>query len=403
MTVPNGGSGREECQALIDLEDPVALTQALVRCPSVTPEDGGAQRLLASWLERLGFVVHRLRFGGDGTASVENLFARIGDGGPHLAFAGHTDVVPPGDPSSWHVDPFAATIEGDELIGRGAADMKSGIACFVAALARHRTRHGEMPGSISLIITGDEEGPAVNGTVKVLEWAHDQGHRFDGCIVGEPTSQQAVGDMVKIGRRGSLTVTVTALGRQGHVAYPHRAENAAHAVVRLLERLTREPLDQGNAHFDPSTLQVTTIDIGNPASNVVPGEAKAVFNIRYNDMHSRDSLETWVRNSASAAGGRFDIDFSESARPFVTTPGAFVDTVVASIGAVTGLTPELSTSGGTSDARFICHYSPVVELGIVGSTMHQSDERVALADIEKLTLVYADLIPRFFATDDRSA
>lgn len=379
-----------------DLTDPVRLTAELVRCPSVTPEDAGAQALLSGWLESLGFACTPLRFEEDGTPPVDNLFAHMGERGPHLAFAGHTDVVPPGDGASWSVDPFSASIERGELVGRGAADMKSGIACFVAAIARHRERHGAVPGSISLIITGDEEGPAINGTVKVLEWADSQGHRFDGCIVGEPTSRTQVGDMIKVGRRGSLTGTVRARGRQGHVAYPQRADNAAHAIVRLLDRLTREPLDDGNAHFDPSTLQVTTIDIGNPASNVVPGEARAVFNIRYNDAHSRESLETWVGNCAKAAGGRFEIVFSESAKPFITEAGPLVETVIAAIRAITGLDPERSTSGGTSDARFICRYAPVVELGIVGQTMHQSDERVAVADIETLTRIYGDLIERFF-------
>ena len=381
---------------LTDLRDPVLLGQLLVRCPSVTPEDAGAQGLLASWLGEIGFACEPLRFSDVGTPCVDNLFARAGSKGPHLAFAGHTDVVPPGASESWSVDPFQGVVRDGELIGRGAADMKSGIACFVSAVAGFVDEHGAPPGSISFLITGDEEGPAINGTVKLLEWAQARGHRFDGCIVGEPTSRSHVGDMIKIGRRGSLTATITARGRQGHVAYPDRAENAAHHLVAILGRLTTTQLDGGNAHFQPSSLQVTTIDIGNEASNVVPGEARAVLNIRYNDLQDRQGLERWIRETALEDGCRCDFEFNGSAEPFITSPGPLIDTVARSIEAVTGLTPEQSTSGGTSDARFICRYCPVVEVGIVGQTMHQSDERVAVADIEQLTAVYREILEQFF-------
>ncbi|MCB2053887.1 MAG: succinyl-diaminopimelate desuccinylase [Geminicoccaceae bacterium] len=369
--------------------DPVTLTAELIRCPSVTPADAGAQVLLGDVLSDLGFEVHHLPFN-----DVPNLFATIGRGAPHLLFAGHTDVVPPGDSSSWSVDPFAAVTVDGQLIGRGAADMKSGIAAFVAAVARHRAG-GARGGTISLLITGDEEGPAIDGTVRVLDWARDQGLVFDGCIVGEPTCPAVLGEMAKIGRRGSLTGRLTVRGRQGHTAYPARADNAAHKLVAMLRALIDEPLDAGNERFEPSTLQVATIDIGNPATNVVPGEAKAVFNIRFNDEHDRTSLEALIRRRCAGVASEFALLFEGNADPFLTTPGRLTELLAEAVESVTGRRPVFSTSGGTSDARFVSRHCPVVEFGIVGATMHQSDERVAVRDIEGLTAIYEAFLDRF--------
>ena len=376
--------------------DPVELARALIRCPSVTPAEAGAQAVLAEALELLGFAVERLRFAPGGEPCIDNLFARLGDAAPHLAFAGHTDVVPPGDLDAWTDDPFGAVIRDGWLYGRGALDMKGEIACFVAATARYLERHGRPKGSISLLVTGDEEGPAVNGTVELLRWAAAEGHVFDGCIVGEPTSVETLGDMAKIGRRGSLTVSLEARGKQGHVGYPHLADNAAHRVVAVLHRLTSEPLDAGTEHFEPSSLQVTTIDIGNPASNVVPARATAVLNIRYNDSQSPESLQQIIERAIAAAGGRVEARYSEGANAFLSTPGELASRLAASVEAVTGRQPRLSTTGGTSDARFIQAYCPVLELGLVGATIHQVDERVALADLERLTLIYLDFLERSF-------
>jgi len=376
------------------LTDPVKLAQALIRCPSVTPADAGAQKLLAEMLRPLGFGVESLRFAAGGEPAIDNLFARLGEVGPHVAFAGHTDVVPPGDLDAWSIDPFAAEIRDGWLFGRGALDMKGEIACFVAAVARLSERHGRSPGSISLLITGDEEGPAVNGTVELLRWAEAAGHRFDGCIVGEPTSVETLGDTAKIGRRGSLTATLEVFGRQGHVGYPHQVDNAAHRLVAVLDRLISEPLDRGTAHFEPSSLQVTTIDIGNPASNVAPGRARAVLNIRYNDSQTPASLKARIDAAVAAAGGRIEVHYSDGANAFVSDPGPLAATLQASVEAVTGIRPALSTSGGTSDARFVQAYCPVVEFGLVGATIHQVDERVAVADLERLTLIYLDFLER---------
>lgn len=378
----------------MDLEDPVALSQALIRCASVTPEDAGAQTLLAGWLDALGFSIEHLRFEAEGTPPVDNLFARMGADGPHLAFAGHTDVVPPGPLDAWRVSPFAGLVDGGQLIGRGAADMKTGIACFVAAMARLLAK-GPLPGSISLLITGDEEGPAINGTVKLIDWADQAGHRPDACVVGEPTCPQYLGDMIKIGRRGSLSCRIEVKGRQGHVAYPDRADNAAHRLVELLARITGDTLDQGNAHFPPSTLQVTTIDIGNAASNVVPGKALASLNIRFNTEHTTESLMARLASHVDAVGGEIDLSFSDNAKPFMTEPGRLTEQMTAAIHEVTGRTPALSTTGGTSDARFICHYCPVIEFGLVGQTMHGVDERVELDDIVGLSRIYERFVGQF--------
>lgn len=377
--------------------DPIELTRALIRCPSVTPAEGGALALLEERLEGLGFSCERVRFEAPGTDPVENLWAKLGEGRPHLAFAGHTDVVPPGDPARWSEDPFSGSLRDGRVWGRGAADMKSGIACFVAAVAAHLEASGRPAGAISLLVTGDEEGPAVNGTVRLLEWAAARGEAWDAAIVGEPTCPAELGQMMKIGRRGSLSGRLVALGKQGHTAYPHRAENAAHRLVAMLHALLAEPLDKGSELFEPSNLQVTSIDIGNPAGNVVPERAEARFNIRYNDLHDAASLEQWLRQRLDAAGGRYELQVSSSGDAFFTAPGALSDMLGRAVEEVTGRRPELSTTGGTSDARFIRRYCPVVEFGLVGQTMHQVDENAAVADIEGLSRIYQAFLARFFA------
>ncbi len=388
----------------IAVPDPLDLTQRLIACPSVTPEEGGALDLLQAELEALGFVCTRLVFDEEGTPSVDNLYARLGRAQPNFCFAGHTDVVPPGDPADWSSDPFESAIVEGELVGRGAADMKGAIAAFVAAAGRFLEKQGRPAGSISLLITGDEEGPSINGTRKMLDWLAEQGETLDACLVGEPTNPDALGDMVKIGRRGSLTGRLTALGTQGHTAYPQLADNAAHRLVAMLSALIAEPLDGGTEHFQASTLQISTIDVGNPASNVIPARASATFNIRFNDAHSGASLEDWLRRTLDAAcrkpaGGRYQLEVRISGESFLTPPGPLSAVVSGAIEAVTGRRPELSTTGGTSDARFIKDHCPVVEFGLVGKTMHQVDERVAVADIETLTQVYARTLEDFFGGD----
>ncbi len=376
--------------------DPVELTQALVRCPTVTPDAGSALDLLERTLRPLGFDCRRRSFEEPGRAAVENLAAKLGGGGPHLAFCGHVDVVPPGDLARWSVDPFAGEIQDGRLYGRGAADMKSGIAAFVAAASRLAPELGAKGCALTLLITGDEEGDAVNGTRKLLDWVAQAGERFDACLVGEPTCPERLGEMAKIGRRGSLTGELRVLGRQGHTAYPQRADNAAHRAVAMLAALLAEPIDEGTSWFQPSNLQVTSIDIGNPASNVVPGAARARFNIRYNDLQTAASLERWLRERLDRQGGGYELELSSSGDAFLTEPGPLSDLLAASVEEVTGVRPELSTSGGTSDARFVRRYCPVIEFGIVGSTMHQVDEHVAVADIEALARVYEVFLRRFY-------
>jgi succinyl-diaminopimelate desuccinylase len=371
--------------------DPVELTRALVRCPSVTPEAGAALDLVEAALRSLGFACQRLRFG-----EVDNLFARLGTEEPSFAFAGHVDVVPPGDRALWSVDPCGGDIRDGMLWGRGAADMKSGVACAIAAIATFLDRRGPPRGSIALIITGDEEGPAVDGTVRILDWATAHGHHFDACLVAEPTSPEQLGDVIKIGRRGSAVGRLVARGRQGHTAYPQRADNAAHRLVAAVNAMLTTPLDSGSAHFEPSNLQVTTIDIGNPAGNVVPARAEARFNIRYNDLHDKASLDAWLRARCDEVGGSFELELTSSGDAFLTEPGPLTDLVADAVAEVTGRRPELSTSGGTSDARFIRHVCPVVELGLVGTTMHQVDEHVSIADIRGLTAIYDRILERWF-------
>jgi succinyl-diaminopimelate desuccinylase len=378
--------------------DPVVLAQALLRFPSITPAEAGALRFIDGVLSRAGFRTHRPVFKEAGTPDVENLYARIGTGAPYLVFAGHTDVVPAGD-ARWRHDPFGGTIESGVLYGRGACDMKGAIGCMLAATLGFLAAHPSFGGSIGFLITGDEEGPAVNGSVKLLQWAARNGERFDHCILGEPTNPQALGDMIKIGRRGSLTGRLVVHGRQGHVAYPHLADNAVRGMVRLLDALMAHPLDGGSAEFDPSSLEVTTVDVGNTAENVIPGGARAQFNIRFNDRWTPDSLEREVvqRLDAAAAGRvRYDIDFHRNSVSFLTQRSDFVELVATAIEAETGRRPQLSTSGGTSDARFIKDYCPVVEFGLVGATMHQTDERVAVADLERLTAIYRRILDAYF-------
>jgi succinyl-diaminopimelate desuccinylase len=381
--------------------DPIAIARDLVRCRSVTPEDGGALGVLQSVLTQAGFTVHRAVFTEPGTAPIDNLYARVGTAKPNLVFAGHTDVVPPGNESAWTHPPFAGEVANDMFYGRGAVDMKGGIAAFVAAALDYLGANGGKPkGSISLLITGDEESVAVNGTIKLLKWAAERGETFDHCILGEPSNVDAVGDTVKAGRRGSLNGTLVVHGRQGHVAYPERADNPIRGLIPLIAAL-QAPLDQGSALFAPSNLEFTSVDVGNATVNLIPGEARARFNIRYNDCHSQASLKALIEQRArEAAAGRVHYSFEwqpSNADVFVTKPGPFTDLAVTAIKEVTGRTPKLSTSGGTSDARFIKDYCPVLEFGLVGQTMHQVDECTPVADLVALTAVYRRIIERYFA------
>jgi succinyl-diaminopimelate desuccinylase len=383
--------------------DPVALTRDLLRCRSVTPAEGGALKFLETTLKAAGFTVHRMTFREPGTDDVENLYARIGTAAPHLTFAGHTDVVPPGEESAWTHPPFSGEVAGGELYGRGAVDMKGGIACALAAVLDHLAANGGKPkGSISFLITGDEEGIAVNGTPKLLSWAAERGEKFDHCILGEPSNQNGLGDTIKIGRRGSLNGHLIVSGKQGHVAYPQRADNPIRGLVALIAALNAEPLDDGSAQFSPSHLEFTSVDVGNKTVNLIPGEARARFNIRFNDRHTLDSLKALVEaRAAKAAGGKIKFTFKwepSNAAVFVTKPGPFTELVSNAVAEVTGRKPELSTTGGTSDARFITAYCPVVEFGLVGQTMHQVDERVPVADLQALTSVYRKIIERYFAS-----
>jgi succinyl-diaminopimelate desuccinylase len=385
----------------ISSADPVVIARDLVRCRSVTPEEGGALGYLQGLLAQAGFAVHRMTFAEPGTAPIDNLYARIGERAPNLVFAGHTDVVPPGDEAAWRHPPFAGEVAGDVLFGRGAVDMKGGIAAFVAAALAYLAGNGGQPnGSISLLITGDEESVAVNGTVKLLQWAAARGEKFDHCLLGEPSNVDVLGDTIKAGRRGSLNGTLVVHGRQGHVAYPERADNPIRGLATLIAAL-QPSLDQGSAQFAPSNLEFTSVDVGNPTVNLIPGEARARFNIRYNDRHSQAGLKALIEQRAHAAGAgvvRYGFEWQPSnADVFVTKPGPFTDLATAAIAEVTGRTPKLSTSGGTSDARFIKDYCPVLEFGLVGQTMHQVDECVPVADLITLTAIYRRIIERYFA------
>jgi len=369
------------------LADPVPLAQRLIRCASVTPADAGAQDVLAEALAALGFTIRRLRF-----AETENLYARLGTGSPHFCFAGHTDVVPPGP--DWRHDPFGGVVEDGVLYGRGACDMKAAIAAFVAAVAQAQAADA-LPGSVSLLITGDEEGAARDGTVRVVDWMRQQGEVPDFCVVGEPTNPARLGEIIKIGRRGSLSATLAVRGVQGHVAYPHLADNPVHRLLGLLHALTTHRLDNGNRWFQPSSLQVTSVDVGNTATNLIPAQASAKLNIRYNDAHDASALETWIAGVAAAHAPGAEIAFHRSGDSFLTEPGPWVHTLSEAVGAVFGTAPKLDTGGGTSDARFITKLCPVAEFGLVGATMHKVDEQTSVEDLRALARAYAAILGRF--------
>jgi succinyl-diaminopimelate desuccinylase len=388
------------------MTDALSITRDLVRCPSITPADAGALGVLEKLLKAAGFETHRVTFSEAGTADIDNLYARIGNAAPHICFAGHTDVVPPGDEKAWTVGAFSGEVKGGFLYGRGTVDMKGGIACSAAAVLQYLAEHGGKPredgqGSISFLITGDEEDVGINGTTKLLQWAAARGEKFDHCVLGEPSNIETLGDCIKIGRRGSQSGTLHVEGVQGHVAYPHRASNPVPDISRLIVALSDEPLDQGSAQFQASNLEFTSVDVGNAATNVIPGQARAKFNIRYNDLHTQASLRELVEaRLAKATGNRIKAHIvwaPSNSNVFVTKPGVFTDLAVAAIEDVTGRKPELSTSGGTSDARFISHYCPVIEFGLVGQTMHQIDERTPVSDLEKLTKIYRRILDRYFA------
>lgn len=375
------------------------VARALIACPSVTPADAGALPYLRSLLAGAGFAAEIVSFAAPGTPTIDNLYARFGARAPNFVFAGHTDVVPPGDAKQWRFDPFAGAVADGQIWGRGAADMKGGIAAAVAAALRFVAR-GAFEGSISFLVTGDEEGPAVNGTVKLLDWARARGERFDHCVLGEPTCVAALGDTIKNGRRGSLTGRLVLSGKQGHVAYPHLAQNPIRALAPILDALQGPPLDDGAADFQPSNLEIVTVDVGNPATNVIPGEVRLVFNIRFNDLWTPQTLSAEIerRVAAAAGGARVTLSFDPTnAVAFLTKRGAFTDLVAKAVEDVTGRRPQLSTGGGTSDARFIKDACPVVEFGLVGATMHGVDERVGIDDLEALSRVYERALELYFS------
>ena len=389
---------------MLTLKDPVALAQALIRCPSVTPHENGVLTQVQTWAKALGFSVERPIFTDKNTPDIENLYARIGRNGPHLAFAGHTDVVPVGDEKAWNFPPFEGTIKDDKLYGRGAVDMKGGIACFIAAVARYLEKN-PLEGSLSLLITNDEEGPGINGTIKLLKWAADKGEKWNAAIVGEPTNPNNLGDMIKIGRRGSLSGIITVTGHQGHVAYPERAANPLDLVIKLCEALKNPVMDKGSENFEPSNLEITTIDTGNTATNVIPQQSVIRFNVRYNDNWTAETLKQEIKKRLNSVKlekkgslvPTFKVDWVISpGGVFLTKNDELVGCLSNAIKTVTGRTPELSTSGGTSDARFIKDYCPVVEFGLVGKTMHMVDECVAIDDLEKLTKIYENFLATFF-------
>ena len=377
----------------------VEIASALIRCASVTPDDAGALDYLGDLLGQAGFKTHRLTFSESGAIDIGNLYARFGTADPVLMFAGHTDVVPAGDASKWRFDPFAGCVEEGALWGRGAVDMKGGLAaCAAAALEFVATE--PFVGSIAFLVTGDEEGPAINGTAKLLRWAAARGERFDHCILAEPTNPNALGEMIKIGRRGSLSGDLVVRGRQGHVGYPHLADNPIPSLVRIVAALLAPLLDQGSSHFEPSNLEMTSIDVGNTARNVIPSEARAAFNIRFNDHWTPQSLSDEISRRVSAAAGFAQVALTfepTNATSFLTSPGPFVELVSEAIAVEIGRRPALSTSGGTSDARFIKDYCPVVEFGLVGQTMHAVDERTSVADLENLTAIFARVLQAYFA------
>jgi succinyl-diaminopimelate desuccinylase len=376
--------------------DPVSLAQRLIRCPSVTPDDAGVIGVLSDALGAMGFRCHRLVSDERGGPPIVNLHARLGTGAPNFCFAGHTDVVPVGDRAAWSDDPFSGVVKDGILHGRGAADMKGALAAMVAAISNYLAEYGPPPGSISLLITGDEEGRALNGTRSVLDWMRANGETIDACVLGEPTNPERLGTTIKIGRRGSMTGRLTVRGVQGHVAYPQLADNPLPRLVRLLTALDELTLDNGTAHFDPSNLEIVTIDVGNVATNVIPAKAEAVFNIRFNDTYDSVALEALIRGALDAAGGGYTLDFEVTGESFLTPPGPLARIVKDAVEAATGLRPGYSTTGGTSDARFIHHVCPVVEFGLVGQTMHKVDEQVAVADVIALTQIYRGVLDGYF-------
>ena len=384
--------------------DPLNLSQALIKCPSVTPDSGEALDVLQDILSKMGFRCEQVNFSAADTPDVNNLYAKFGHSSPNFCFAGHTDVVPVGDLEAWTVDPFGAEIKKGMLCGRGASDMKTAIACFVAAVSRFiDTRDNNFKGSISLLITGDEEGPAINGTKKLLEWITEKGDVLDACLVGEPTNPNELGDMIKIGRRGSLNGYLTVSGTQGHTAYPHLADNPIHLIVKMLETITSKELDQGTDHFQASTIQVSTIDVDNPATNVIPAKARATFNVRFNDLHKAIDIERWLREQldmvTNQTDSSYDLITKVSGEAFLSPPGQLSTVLSGAVTEVTGHTPVLSTSGGTSDARFIKDYCPVAEFGMVGATMHKIDESVKLVDLEALTAIYTTTLKNYFGVN----
>ena len=380
----------------IGTANPIELTKTLINCRSVTPENDGAIEQVSHWLEEIGFKSEILNFEEEGTASIKNLWSKMGSKGPTICFAGHTDVVPTGNIDEWSSDPFDANEVNDKIIGRGAADMKGSIASFISATSRFVKEHPDFPGSIGFIITGDEEGCAINGTKKILTWMKSNNISFDDCLVGEPTNPNSLGEMIKIGRRGSVNGVITVKGVQGHVAYPHLADNPIPKLIKILENLINKKLDDGTEHFQPSNIEITSIDIGNTATNVIPKEALANFNIRYNDIFDREKIEEEVHNRIRSLNYDYSIKFEHSGDSFLTSPGKLTKNLSKIIEDQTGNTPELSTSGGTSDARFIKDYGNVVEFGLIGATMHKVDESASIKDIKNLTEIYYQLLKKYF-------
>ncbi|MCW9034496.1 MAG: succinyl-diaminopimelate desuccinylase [Rhodospirillales bacterium] len=375
--------------------DPIELTRLLIQRPSVTPADAGALGVLEKALSEMGFVCERMPYSEEGTPDVDNLYARLGTEGPNICFAGHTDVVPPGDINDWQFDPFAAHVENDMVYGRGAVDMKAAIACFAAAVSKFKLeRDGRLGGSISFLITGDEEGPAINGTLKMLKDLDARGEKIDCCIVGEPTNPDKLGDMIKIGRRGSLNGHLTVTGIQGHVAYPQLADNPVPRMISMLNQLTSNLLDNGSEFFQPSTLEVTTVDVGNPTTNLIPGAIEARFNVRFNDHHTGDEVIHWIKEKLNSVSTDYFLDVRISGESFLTPPGKLSVALVEAVEKVTKLTPVLDTTGGTSDARFIKDYCEVAEFGMINQTAHKVDERVSVVDIRNLTEIYKHTLER---------
>lgn len=385
------------------------ILRDLIRCPSVTPVEAGALDFLEQHLTKLGFAVERVIFSGENTPDVENLYARIGTKSPHICFAGHTDVVPVGNVADWEFDPFSGDVKDGFMYGRGAVDMKGGIACFISAVENYLSNHGAPQGSISFLITGDEEGPGINGTDKLLKWAVDKGEIWDACIVGEPSNSNSIGDAIKNGRRGSLSGKITVKGIQGHAAYPHLADNPVRGITDLITALLQEPFDDGTDQFQPTNLEVTSVDVGNTATNVIAAQATAIFNIRFNDIWNGETIKTEILNRLDSGAKieitrhnkedvvNFDVEWLGRVSPvFLTKDDRLINTLTSAVSSITGQSPKLSTGGGTSDARFIKDYCPVVEFGLVGQTMHQVDERTALSDLDTLTEIYLKFLDKYF-------